>query len=179
MNTTPVARLTLATDAEYAKFAALQVKEYARQLVRAGEVAAENGAATASERLQDLLADRLRSVGHTFFVATPAHENVRIGWIWLSPAPEFIGSGRDHTRWLSQLTVEELHRGRGWGRAILVATEDHCVSIGVEWIWLRVFNWNQVARRLYTSHGYELATQFSTDAHLRKILVGTRRPTPA
>jgi GNAT superfamily N-acetyltransferase len=101
------------------------------------------------------------------------------GWIWLSPAPEFIGSGRDHTRWLSQLTVEELHRGRGWGRAILIATEDHCVSIGVEWIWLRVFNWNQVARRLYTSHGYELANQFATDAHLRMILLGTCRPTPA
>ena len=116
MNTTPVARLTLATDAECAEFAALQLKEYARQLVRAGEVAADDGAATASERLQDLLADRLRQIGHTFFVATPAHENLRIGWIWLSPAPEFIGSGRDHARWLSQLTVEELHRGRGWGR---------------------------------------------------------------
>jgi len=179
MMTAPVARLTLATDAEYAEFAALQLKEYARQLVRAGEVAAEDGAAAAAERLQDLLADRLRPIGHTFFVATPAQGSFRIGWVWLSPAPEFIGSGRDQTRWLSQLTVEELHRGRGWGRAILTATEQHCVSIGVVWIWLRVFNWNQVARRLYTSHGYELANQFATDAHLRKILLGTCRPTPA
>ena len=179
MNTTPVARLTLATDAEYAEFAALQLEEYSRQLVRAGEVAAEDGVATASERLQDLLADHLRPIGHTVFVATPAHGSFRIGWIWLSPAPEFIGSGRAHTRWLSQLTVEELHRGRGWGRAILIATEAHCVSIGVEWIWLRVFNWNQVARHLYTSHGYELANQFETDAHLRKILPSTGRPIPA
>jgi hypothetical protein len=34
--------------AEYAEFAALQLKEYARQLVRAGEVAAEDGAAAAA-----------------------------------------------------------------------------------------------------------------------------------
>lgn len=179
MNTTPVARLTLVTDSEYAEVAALQLKEYGRQLVRAGEVAVEDGAATAAERLQDLSTDRLRPIGYTFFVATPAHESFRIGWVWLSPAPEFIGSGRDHTRWLSQLAVEELHRGRGWGRAILIATEQHCVSIGVEWIWLRVFNWNQLARHLYTSHGYELATQFATDAHLRKTLLSTCRPTPA
>ena len=147
-------------------------------MLRAGEVAAEDGAAEAAEPLQDLLADRLRPIGHTFFVATPAHGSVRIGWVWLSPAPESIGSG-DRTRWLSQLTVEELHRGRGWGRAILTAMEQHCVSIGVEWIWLRVFDWNQAARRLYTSHGYELANQFATDAHLRKILLGTCRPIPA
>jgi hypothetical protein len=95
MNTVPVARLRLATDAEYAEFAALQLKEYARQLVRAGEVAAEDGAAAAAERLQDLLADRLRPIGHTFFVATPAQGSFRIGWVWLSPAPEFIGSGRE------------------------------------------------------------------------------------
>jgi hypothetical protein len=32
------------------------------------------------------LADRLRSIGHTFFVATPAQGSFRIGWVWLSPA---------------------------------------------------------------------------------------------
>jgi hypothetical protein len=55
MNTTPVACLTLATYAEYAESAARQVKEYARQLVRAGEVTAEDGAAAASERLRKIL----------------------------------------------------------------------------------------------------------------------------
>jgi len=60
MNTTPVARLML----------------------RAGEVAAEDGAAAAAERLQDLLADRLRLIGHTFFVATPAQRSFH--WLGLA-----------------------------------------------------------------------------------------------
>ena len=60
-------RLVPLTDAEYAEFAAQQVLEYANQLVRAGEVPTESGVSTARERLDDLLADRLRTTGHDFF----------------------------------------------------------------------------------------------------------------
>jgi ribosomal protein S18 acetylase RimI-like enzyme len=149
----------------------LQIAEYAHQLVRAGEVTAENGVVTARERLDDLIADRLRAAEHVFFVATSAaHDALRVGWVWLSPAPQFLGAGRGRMRWLSQLTVDELYRNRGWGRAMLDAVEHHAAALGVEEIWLRVFDWNVVARRLYESGGYELVNKFATDAHLRKRL---------
>jgi ribosomal protein S18 acetylase RimI-like enzyme len=173
MIATQAVQLNPLSDSEYAEFAALQVVEYAHQLVSAGEVAAENGIATAQERLAALLTDRLRVAGHTFFVASSAPAGVRVGWVWLSPAPEFLGPGHESTRWLSQVTVEEAHRRRGWGRSILVAMERHLAAAGVEQIWLRVFNWNVVARALYESQGYELATQFATDAHLCKRLSRT------
>lgn len=159
------------TEAEYAEFAEEQVLEYANQLVRAGEVDGEHGVATARARLADLLADRLRASAHEFLAAVAAQDGARVGWIWLSPAPEFLGPGHDGARWLSQITVGERHRGRGWGRAILLELERRLVALGVEQLWLRVFDWNVVARRLYESLGFELATQFPTDAHLRKYLV--------
>jgi hypothetical protein len=93
MMTAPVARLTLATDAEYAEFAALQLKEYARQLVRAGEVAAEDGAAAAAERLQDLLAACARS-------ATLSSLPRRLRGVF-----ESVGSGSPQRRSLSVLVM--------------------------------------------------------------------------
>ena len=166
---TKIVRLAPCTDVEYAEFVPLQVAEYARQLVQAGEVPPQEGLSTARERLADLAADGLRSTGHDFFVAVLAPRYVRVGWVWLSPAPSSIGASR--ARWLSQLTVLEPYRGQGWGRAILRAVERHERDRGSEEIWLRVFDWNVPASHLYLSHGYELAQKFATDAHLRKRLV--------
>jgi ribosomal protein S18 acetylase RimI-like enzyme len=153
----------------------LQVLEYARQLARAREVSAEDSVGAARERLEDLQADRLRGLGHTFLVARSERDGTRVGWVWLSPPP-FLGPGHERTRWLSQLTVEESCRRQGWGRAILTALERFERERGAREIWLRVFDWNVVARRLYESHGYELANQFATDAHLRKR-IGTSATT--
>ena len=170
MTAARVARLSPCEDSEYAEFVPLQVLEYARQLVDAGEGAADVSVAIARDRLQDLIADRLRGTGHLFLVARSEHETARIGWVWLSPAPDFLGPGHESTRWLSQLTVEQSYRGQGWGRAILAALEDLEVARGCNELWLRVFAWNLPARRLYESHGYELANQFTSDVHLRKRL---------
>jgi len=139
-----VVNLTPCDDREYAEFVALQIVEYARQLTLAGETSPERSVAIARDRLQDLRADRLRDSGHIFLIARSQHSTLRLGWVWLSPAPDFLGPGHQCSRWLSQLTVEGSCRGQGWGYV--------------------------AARRLYESHGYELVNQFSTDAHLRKRL---------
>jgi ribosomal protein S18 acetylase RimI-like enzyme len=147
----------------------LQVVEHARQLVRAGEVEPEQSVATAHDHLQDLRADRLREDGHEVLVARAADDGSHVGWVWLSPA-EFLGPDHERTRWLSQITVNESCRGRGWGRAILDAVETHAALSGFDQLWLRVYDWNTVARQLYRSNGYELAAKFATDAHMRKRL---------
>lgn len=162
--------LTPVSDAEYAEFAARQVTDYAEQLVRAGEVSQAESEATVRGMLAGLLADQLRPAGHSFFVARSTLLKPRIGWVWLSPAPAFLGPQRARIRWLSQLTIEETVRGRGWGRALLSATERHVASQGVEQLWLRVFDWNTSARALYQAQGYELVERFAVDSHMRKQL---------
>ena len=165
-----IVHLVACSDSEYAVFARQQVAEYGAQLVRAGEVSAEDGSSVARERLQDLSGDRLRTQGHEFFVARSAHDATLVGWAWLAPPPAFLGPDHERTRWLSQLTVEEPRRGQGWGRAILTAIERYERSRGSRAIWLRVFDWNTAARRLYLSEGYEVARKFSGDAHMCKAL---------
>jgi ribosomal protein S18 acetylase RimI-like enzyme len=163
-------QLTPVDDAEYADFAKRQVVEYARQLANAGEVAESDSIAVSRERLRGLLADELRAAGHLFFVARSAILKPRVGWVWVSPAPAFLGPNRSGSRWLSQMTVEETVRGPGWALALLRATERHLVQLGVEQLWLRVFDWNTTARALYDAQGYELVQRFANDSHLRKRL---------
>ena len=160
-------------DAEYADFAERQVEEYARQNVRAGAWTAEEAPARAREAQADLLADRLRDAGHVFLKGvTP--EGARVGWLWVAPAPPFLGADLDRKRWLSQITVEEDLRGRGYGKALLEALHRWLAEHGVEELYLRVFDWNVAARRLYASAGYELVRQFPTDTHLRKRIARLR-----
>ena len=162
--------LTACNDGEYREFCARQIVEYADQLARAGEVAAQLSLAAAQERLRDLSADRLRSLGHEFLVARSVQDAAVVGWAWLSPGQPFLGPGHERSCWLSQLTVDEAHRRRGWGTAIMDAVGRHATNLGFAAIWLRVFDWNVAAQRLYQSRGYELARKFPTDAHLFKRL---------
>ncbi|HEU5315511.1 MAG TPA: GNAT family N-acetyltransferase [Chloroflexota bacterium] len=163
--------LTLAPlgDAEYADFAERQVVEYARQLVNAGEWTPDEAPARSREAERDLLEDALRAHGHVFLKGSDPSRRL-IGWLWIAPAPSFLGDNRDRIRWLSQITVDEPLRGQGYGRALLEALHTHLAAQGIRELWLRVFNWNTPARRLYASAGYELVRQFPTDAHMRKRL---------
>jgi ribosomal protein S18 acetylase RimI-like enzyme len=74
-------------------------------------------------------------------------------------------------RWLAQITVDEALRGRGYGRALLDALHTFLVERGVRELYLRVYDWNTAARRLYARCGHEVVRQFATDAHLRKRLM--------
>jgi ribosomal protein S18 acetylase RimI-like enzyme len=166
------------TDEEYADFAERQVAEYGLQNVNAGEWRPEDAPARAREVLADLLADRLRGAGHAFLKGVTA-DGMGVGWLWVAPAPGFLGPDRERTRWLSQITVDEALRGRGFGRALLEALHARLSAEGVEELWLRVFDWNTAARCLYSALGYEVVREFTTDAHMRKRLGGSGLVTKA
>ncbi len=168
-------RLVLLDDAEYADFSEQQVIEHARQKVQAGEWTAEEALGCAREALAGLLADTLRVAGHLFFKGVRA-EGTCVGWVWVAPAPDFLGDDCERKRWLSQITVDEAQRERGYGRALLAVLHHWLEAQGVEELWLRVYNWNDAARRLYAKAGYEVVRQFPTDAHLRKRLGRSASP---
>jgi GNAT superfamily N-acetyltransferase len=168
----PVTLLPL-TDAEYADFAEGHVAEAARQRVEAGERTPAEAPERARLEQADLLADRLRSQGHTFLKGCTADGGV-VGWLWISPAPAFLEryGVRDpaRARWINQITVRDDLRGRGYGQALLAAIHANLAVQGAEAVYLRVYDWNTAARRLYARCGYEVVRQFATDAHLRKRL---------
>ena len=174
----PLLRLVPLTDAEYGDFAERQVAESARQRVQAGEWMVTDAHQRTRAELADLLADRLRSQGHTFLKGAPAADEALVGWVWVSPGPALLErygvEDPSRARWLSQITVRDELRGQGYGQALLAALHEHLAAEGIEALYLRVYDWNVPARRLYTHCGYEVVRQFATDAHMRKHLTPIR-----
>ncbi|MBV9579277.1 MAG: GNAT family N-acetyltransferase [Chloroflexi bacterium] len=162
------------TDAERADFAERQVQEVARQHENAGEWSAAEAPSLARAQCRDLLADVLREAGHMFYMGIDP-TGARVGWLWVAPPPASIEAYAEHdlsaVRWLAQITVAESLRGRGYGLALLEALHRRLAGEGVVAIYLRVYDWNEVARRLYARCGYEVVRQFATDAHMRRRLV--------
>ena len=173
----PLSLLPL-TDAEYRDFAERQVAESARQRVEAGEWTLTDAHQRARMEQADLLADQLRGQGHTFLKGVRTADETLVGWVWVGPGPPFLEryGVRDlaRARWLSQITVRDELRGRGYGLALLMALHEQLAVEGVEALYLRVYDWNTAARRLYARCGYEVVRQFATDAHLRKHLTANR-----
>lgn len=162
------------TDAERADFAERQVEEVAREHENAGEWSAAEAPSLARTQCSDLLADVLRDAGHVFYKGVDS-TGARVGWLWVAPAPAIIESYAGHdlsaVRWLAQVTVAETLRGRGYGLALMQALHQRLAAEGVVEVYLRVYDWNEAARRLYARRGYEVVRQFATDAHMRRRLV--------
>ncbi|MFD0530973.1 GNAT family N-acetyltransferase [Kitasatospora arboriphila] len=58
--------------------------------------------------------------------------------------------------WVMVVEVDEEHRGRGLGRALMLAAEHECLAAGVHDLGLNVFSSNTVAVGLYASLGYRI-----------------------
>lgn len=158
------------SDDEYGNFVEAQIAEAARQRVEAGEWSPSEAVARAHDELGDLINDRLRRRGHEFLKGV-VNDVGCVGRLWIAPAPEFIEESREAIRWLAQITVEESLRGRGYGRAFLTALHNRLSAEGVSQLWLRVYDWNIAARRLYEGMGYETVRRFETDSHMRIVLL--------
>jgi len=154
-------------DAEYPDFAQQQLVENARQRVKGGDWPEAGALDLSRAALADLLSDSLRGAGHMFLKGMDT-SGTRVGWLWVSPAPEFLGENRERKRWLSQITVESHLRHRGYGRALLEELHHLLMEQGVEELWLRVYHWNETAIRLYETTGYDEAQRFPNDSHMRR-----------
>jgi ribosomal protein S18 acetylase RimI-like enzyme len=78
----------------------------------------------------------------------------RVGHVWvgLEPRPGFPGA------WIYAIGVTAGQRGKGYGRALLLAAEKEAARRGATTIGLNVFGPNTIARNLYESAGYEVAS---------------------
>lgn len=86
---------------------------------------------------------------------------IGVGYLW-------IGGDRsdDPTSWwVWDILVEPEHRGKGYGREAMKLAEEYARSRGAASLGLNVFGFNQSARGLYESLGYE-----TTSIKMRKTL---------
>lgn len=88
-----------------------------------------------------------------------------IGRLWFAERPFGV--------WLYEIELEDAVRGRGLGRAAMLAFEKHARELGAEKVVLNVFGGNEIARSLYRSLGY-----VEESVHMGKRLEGEDSEAP-
>jgi ribosomal protein S18 acetylase RimI-like enzyme len=76
-----------------------------------------------------------------------------VGALWIGPHPD-----RADAVYIYDIEINEAHRGRGLGRAAMVAAEALARDAGCQEIGLTVDGYNATARQLYDSLGYRVDT---------------------
>lgn len=160
-------RLVPLSEAELGEVLRREIAEYATAKTRAGQWRPEEAAQRARDEIFGLLKDRPREKGHRFLKGLDESDRV-IGWLWVGPIPGHEES--KDVRWLYQIRVEEPLRGKGYGRGLLRTLEAALAREGRTELRLNVFTYNEVARSLYDSAGYEVLHADNVGVEMRKRL---------
>ncbi len=139
------------TADEFAGWRARGVESYAAQVAESGVLSAEQAAADSAAQYDMLLPDGLATANHTFVCLCAGDEVVATNWICHHRSPS--------TSWVYEVEVSEAHRGKGYGRAAMIAGEQATLDAGDKQLALNVFSHNAVAVGLYTSMGYRAYDQ--------------------
>ena len=153
-------RLRPMTDTEFAAFRERAVHYYAIETVAAGEWPEERAAALAEEQTTAILPAGKSTAG-MFIAIADAEEVGPVGYAWLALEGPDVSCA-----WIYDIAIDEEHRGKGYGRAMLNGLEQVAREHGLTSIGLNVFASNDYARRLYERAGYE-----ATSIHMSKRLV--------
>jgi len=166
--TRPTVRLVPVSPLEYDEFVKEQIQEFAEQKVRAGHWRPEEARELSRHAVESFLPAVGPSEGHRVYRAVDESYR-KVGWIWVGPPPVRL-LNLPTRRWLYQITVDAPFRGKGYGRAMLAATEELVRREGGQELYLNVFRWNSIARALYDSAGYEVVHESETETGMRKAL---------
>ena len=139
------------TPNEFSVYRRRAISEYAAEHVRAGNWKPETAEQRAAQETDELLSAGVDTPGMVLLVGQAGAEVV--GLVWVGRAP-----GKRAGWWIYDIEVVPDQRGHGYGRSLLGAAECEAQRYGGDSIGLNVFGGNDVARGLYESSGYQVAS---------------------
>ena len=157
-------RLAPISGDRFPAWVARSIAEYAADLVTTG-VAAEDAHRKAAESMAEEFPDASPSDENAVFDLV-ADDGAIVGYLWV---------GEDHSDdpsawWVWDVVVDADRRGQGHGRAAMQLAEDYARSHGALTLGLSVFTFNNAARALYESLGYETTGSDAASIKMSKRL---------
>mgnify|MGYP002382364466 FL=1 len=141
------------TAEEYASYYDHSIRGFAEQMVElGGQQDAEAAWAESERQMLMLMPDGLGTEGQHLLVAES--EGERVGIVWVGARQD-----RGDLWWVWDLEIDEGFRGRGHGRAAMLAAEEFVRAHGVDRLGLNVFGGNTAAIALYDDLGYAVDAQ--------------------
>jgi ribosomal protein S18 acetylase RimI-like enzyme len=138
------------TEAEFQAYFAHLLVKFAASNVTSGNWTAEEAEAKSAESLARLLPDGLATEDAHLCLVRDAASGERVGIFWLSLRPQ----GTQIAAFVYDIEIDAGLRGRGYGRAVMLAGADLARELGSVRIGLHVFAHNETAIALYTSLGF-------------------------
>lgn len=147
-----MSKLLSITQQEYEKFLERIVPEYAANNVRAGYWAETEALEKSRRKIERLLPEGLQSQDHYLYTLYDSDQPV--GMIWLKANMDRpVKSG-----FIYDVYIDEQQRGKGYGKELMLLIEEKARELGLKSIGLHVFAYNNVARKLYETVGYEVSS---------------------
>ncbi|MET8646465.1 GNAT family N-acetyltransferase [Streptomyces sp. NPDC004096] len=139
------------TAAEYPEWLASEKVAYVGDIVRAGALSPEEAVRKSDRDFAKLIPEGLETPDNTFLVLEAAGEQIGTGWLKHRYLPGVTYG--------YSLNIQEQHRGKGYGRAAMVAGEQATLAAGDSALMFTVWGGNEVAMNLYTSAGYRVVEE--------------------
>jgi ribosomal protein S18 acetylase RimI-like enzyme len=146
------------TETEYTALRAWLDEDYAQDVARAMDMPIEEARIAAAKQMAELLKDGLATEGHNLWRIV-AEQDVAVGDLWV-----FVDPGKRRA-FIYFIGIDALYRGKGYGKAAMLALEPVARSKGADHIDLNVFGENATAIGLYEGMGYRPAA-----ISMRKLL---------
>ena len=147
-----MSKLIPMTQPEFDSFLERLIPDYAADNVRAGYWSESEALEKSRKQTMSLLSDGLQTKNH--YLYTLYDDDEAVGVIWLrAELDRPIKTG-----FIFDVVVEEKFRGKGYGRQIMLLVEEKARELGIKSIGLHVFAYNNVAKNLYESIGYEVSS---------------------
>ena len=138
------------TEAEFEAYLEHMVVKFAASNVTSGNWTAEEAVAKSAESLARLLPDGLATKDTRLCLARDAVTGDRVGIYWLHLRPH----GTETAAFIYDIEIDAGLRGRGYGRAVMLAGAGLARELGSVQLGLHVFAYNETAIALYTSLGF-------------------------
>jgi GNAT superfamily N-acetyltransferase len=139
------------TAQEFQEYVERNIQRYAEENVKAGYWTPTEALENSRKTHREMLPSGMATKDH-HFLKIQDEFGMAIGAVWLK-------SDRDAALprgFVYDLFIEEVHRGKGYGRQTMLALEQKAKDLGLHTLALHVFAHNSAATALYERLGYQV-----------------------
>ena len=147
-----MSKLVPMTQAEFDVYIERLITEYAADNVRAGYWTDAEALERSHKQTESLLPQGLQTKDH--YLYTLYDGDTAVGVIWLHAEMNRPVKGG----FIFDVEIKEEFRGKGYGKQIMSLIEEKARELGLKKMGLHVFGYNNAARKLYESVGYEVSS---------------------
>lgn len=133
----------------------VSVAGYADSFVQNGTMTPDEVQQRSEHDFAELLRDGRDTPEQHLWTVADAGTGAAVESLWINVRDRGIG----RAAFVYDIEMDETQRGKGYGRATMLAGEVAAKELGATTMGLNVFGFNTTAINLYTSLGYEVSSQ--------------------